>query len=230
MTPDVRDGELRDEVLREAERRVLRLFAQGHSAKSAAAELGLSVNAVNERLRAARRRTGVGSSRELARLLATQENRDEVFGLSETATAASPLPRNREGMTMMMIAGTIGAGVAAAAMLATSTDRAADGSPRVVRIVPASGAVVPAGPLTVTVTFDRPMRGDGWSFTTSDRGAYPRCDGAPRRSPDRRTFTLGCTVEKGGRYAIGINGGRFRNFVGENGVPAVAAETVFGAR
>lgn len=216
--------------VREAERRVLRLFAQGHSAKSAAVELGLSVNAVNERLRDARRRTGVGSSRELARLLCAQENRDDVSGLPAAAGPAPSPPLNRGRMTMMMIAGTIGAGVTAAAMLAASAGETPAAPPRVLRIVPSSGATVPAGPLEVTVTFDRPMRGDGWSFTTSDRGRYPRCAAVPRLSPDRRTFTLACTVEAGGRYAIGINGGRYRNFVGENGMPATAAETMFRAR
>lgn len=63
-----------------AERAVLDLLAHGHTAKTIAAELGVSVAAVNERLRSARRRTGAGSSRELARLLA-QENRDEFSGL-----------------------------------------------------------------------------------------------------------------------------------------------------
>ena len=53
--------------LNEAERRVLRLLAEGHTAKSIAAELATSPAAVNERLREARRKTGVGSSRELAR-------------------------------------------------------------------------------------------------------------------------------------------------------------------
>ena len=51
--------------LNEAERRLLRLLAEGHTAKSIATELGTSPAAVNERLREARRKTGVGSSREL---------------------------------------------------------------------------------------------------------------------------------------------------------------------
>ncbi|VXC98537.1 putative DNA-binding CsgD family transcriptional regulator [Sphingomonas sp. T1] len=61
-------------VLNQHELDVLRLLASGHTAKSIAERSGLSVNAVNDRLREARRKTGVGSSRELARLIATQEN------------------------------------------------------------------------------------------------------------------------------------------------------------
>lgn len=79
--------------LNEAERAVLRLLAQGHTAKSIAATLGASVGAVNERLREARRKTGIGSSRELARLLRAQENRDEEIGVA----GAAPLRPSPEG-------------------------------------------------------------------------------------------------------------------------------------
>jgi DNA-binding CsgD family transcriptional regulator len=70
--------------LNEAERRVLRLLAQGHTAKSIANATGSTPAAVNERLREARRKTGVGSSRELARLLRAQENRHEQIGVASS--------------------------------------------------------------------------------------------------------------------------------------------------
>src|SRR5450830_1529076 len=54
------------------EQDLLRLLAQGHTAKTIANLTGLSVNSVNERLRSARRKTGAVSSRELARRLADQ--------------------------------------------------------------------------------------------------------------------------------------------------------------
>ncbi len=77
------------------ERRVLALLAEGHTAKTAAVELGLTENAVNERLREARRKTGVGSSRELARKLAaasaSQENRDEEIGMAAAPPAGQPV-------------------------------------------------------------------------------------------------------------------------------------------
>ena len=69
--------------LNEAERQVLYLLAEGHTAKSIANELDSTPAAVNERLREARRKTGVGSSRELARLLKSQENRHEQMGMVE---------------------------------------------------------------------------------------------------------------------------------------------------
>lgn len=61
------------EVLSESEKAVLRRLAHGHDVKSAAGELGISVHAVNERLRTARRKLAVSSSREAARLLAAAE-------------------------------------------------------------------------------------------------------------------------------------------------------------
>lgn len=89
-----RSAEVRQALdrLTPGEREVLILLARGHTAKTIATSLGLSVAAVNERLRGARRRTGAGSSRELARRLA-QQNRDEFSGL---APADGPAFRSRE--------------------------------------------------------------------------------------------------------------------------------------
>lgn len=73
--------------LTDKEREILRLLAAGHTVKSIAAQLARSEASVNERLREARRKSGVGSSRELARLLA-QKNRDEKFDLTAVAAPA----------------------------------------------------------------------------------------------------------------------------------------------
>ena len=78
--------------LNESERRVLRMLAEGHTAKTIATALDSSPAAVNERLREARRKTGVGSSRELARLLKAQENRDEIIGMGKSRTVGAPKP------------------------------------------------------------------------------------------------------------------------------------------
>ncbi len=61
-------------ALTEKEKQTLRLILRGHDAKSAARELALSVHTVNERLRDARRKLGVTSSREAARRLLAEEN------------------------------------------------------------------------------------------------------------------------------------------------------------
>jgi DNA-binding CsgD family transcriptional regulator len=74
--------------LNDHERTVLGLLAQGHTVKSIATLTRRSEASVNERLREARRKTGVGSSRELARLLREQVNRDEEIGVAAPAPAS----------------------------------------------------------------------------------------------------------------------------------------------
>jgi DNA-binding CsgD family transcriptional regulator len=71
--------------LNAAEREALAMLASGHTAKSIANLTGRSEGAVNERLRDARRKTGVGSSRELARIMREQENRDDEIGVARSA-------------------------------------------------------------------------------------------------------------------------------------------------
>ena len=69
------EGRVREGVwsLTEKEKQTLRLMVRGHDAKSIARSLGLSVHTINERLRDARRKLAVSSSREAARLLLEAE-------------------------------------------------------------------------------------------------------------------------------------------------------------
>jgi DNA-binding CsgD family transcriptional regulator len=60
-------------ALTEKEKQTLRLIVRGHDAKSIARSLNLSVHTINERLRDARRKMAVSSSREAARLLLETE-------------------------------------------------------------------------------------------------------------------------------------------------------------
>ncbi|OWK29605.1 helix-turn-helix domain-containing protein [Sphingomonas mucosissima] len=66
MTPGV-------EALTEKEKQTLRLLLAGHDAKSMARHFDLSVHTINERLRDARRKLAVSSSKEAARLLREAE-------------------------------------------------------------------------------------------------------------------------------------------------------------
>jgi len=107
--------------LNDSERRVLSLLAEGHTAKTVARELNLTPAAVNERLREARRKAGVGSSRELARLLKSQENRHEQMGMGKPATASSEAIssdakpwRSRTGVIAMVSLLVVAAATAAA--------------------------------------------------------------------------------------------------------------------
>ena len=59
--------------LTDKEKEALRLLLAGHDAKSSAAQLDLSVHTINDRLRNARRKLGVSSSREAARILGDAE-------------------------------------------------------------------------------------------------------------------------------------------------------------
>jgi len=74
-------------ALNDKELEVLRLLAAGHTVKSIAASLGRSEASINERLRDARRKTGVGSSRELARLIDAQKNWDKNIDLAAPGLA-----------------------------------------------------------------------------------------------------------------------------------------------
>ena len=61
-------------ALTEKEKEALRLLLAGHDAKSSARELDISVHTLNDRLRSARRKLDVTSSREAARVLGEAEN------------------------------------------------------------------------------------------------------------------------------------------------------------
>jgi DNA-binding CsgD family transcriptional regulator len=82
-------------ALTEKEKQTLRLIVRGHDAKSVARSLGLSVHTINERLRDARRKMAVSSSREAARLLFESEGGapasppPELFGDARIGEAAS---------------------------------------------------------------------------------------------------------------------------------------------
>lgn len=73
-------------ALSEKEKQTLRLLLSGHDAKSMARHLGLSVHTINERLRDARRKLAVSTSKEAARILRQAEGAvpekfgDEQFG------------------------------------------------------------------------------------------------------------------------------------------------------
>jgi DNA-binding CsgD family transcriptional regulator len=86
-------------ALTDKELEILRLLAGGHTVKSIASRLERSEASINERLREARRKTGVGSSRELARLLDAQKIWDRKIDLSPPVPSAqtSLVPRRKGG-------------------------------------------------------------------------------------------------------------------------------------
>ncbi|MGB3796330.1 MAG: DUF4019 domain-containing protein [Alteraurantiacibacter sp.] len=116
--------------LTEKEKETLRLLLAGHDTKSTAAALGLSVYTINDRLRSARQKLGVTSSREAARILGETEGWAPQFpappssGMGQSGEAA-PLsgqskPAGISTRTLAWLAGGIAmiALITAAAMLA----------------------------------------------------------------------------------------------------------------
>lgn len=97
--------------LTDKEKEALRLLLAGHDAKSSAAKLDLSVHTINDRLRNARRKLGVSSSREAARILGSSEGISpqnsvhQSFGLptpggdADTADLINTQPRKVFGLT-----------------------------------------------------------------------------------------------------------------------------------
>jgi DNA-binding CsgD family transcriptional regulator len=130
--------------LNESERRVLYLLAEGHTAKTIAREIGLTPAAVNERLREARRKTGVGSSRELARLLKSQENRHDEKGVASTTQAsAGPVPTNAKSARLKTGVGAmLFISLVAAAGAATILGQQAPTG----KVDPLLGSALPSGP------------------------------------------------------------------------------------
>lgn len=80
------------QALTEKEKQTLRLIVRGYDAKSLARRLGISVHTVNERLRHARRKMEVSSSREAARMLLDKEGDGPDFLAGKQMGAAASAP------------------------------------------------------------------------------------------------------------------------------------------
>ncbi|MAQ28596.1 MAG: LuxR family transcriptional regulator [Erythrobacter sp.] len=119
------------DALTEKEKEMLRLMARGHDAKSAASALSLSVHTINERLRAARRKLAVTSSREAARLVLDREGEhhenlaDKDLGEDPYAGSGDQPGSRRKGAWLI---GGIFMSVLTAAALLRLTPLASDGA------------------------------------------------------------------------------------------------------
>ena len=220
--------------LSDRERAVLLQLAQGHTVKSAAAATGNTEYAAQELLRSARRKLGVGSSREAARLVAGELG-SQKFGDTKDGMETGPKPRQSSGiiryggiMILALIAG-IAAYSLAKADLPVAT--AQSSAPRVVSASPANGAAISEGRFVLSVTFDRPMQRGGMSFATGPEAAFPDCRGKPQQSSDGRTFRLDCAAVAGRKYVVWFNHGRYMNFRdAKTGTPAIPYRIAFSAK
>ena len=213
-------------ALLEREKDVLRLLLVGHDAKSIARHLNLSTYVVNERLRDARRKLGVGSSREAARVLALAEADspknfgDKDFGYpkpAETVTDVNAQAGQTLGQTgintgifLMIVSATL---LASAAFLFSMNSAAPVGSAAtVVSTYPVNGSQIRPGPYKLIVRFDRPMAPDSFSFVQVDRATYPECSGKPVQSADGKSYTLNCVARAGKRHEVWFNRKPYMNF------------------
>ena len=153
--------------LNESERTVLRLLAEGHTAKSIATTIGSTTAAVNERLREARRKTGLGSSRELARLLRAQEACDEQIGVSSVLSAEAPSTHSkwtavlqRKGVIAMIFI----SGIAAIAALLAAQPDGTNSVPQTISD-PDLGTFTLAGPSWLYKTLRQEPRDESWAPT-----------------------------------------------------------------
>lgn len=133
--------------LTERELEVLRLLAAGHTAKTIAYRLGRSEASINERLRDARRKTGMGSSRELARMLDAQQVWDRKIDLSSDDLASDSVVqpatsgvKTSKGLIAMLIA----LSAAAAALIFTTAPSVDQGA-----VSPVAGETAQSRPLLV---------------------------------------------------------------------------------
>lgn len=114
------------QALTEKEKQTLRLVVRGYDAKSMARHLGLSVHTINERLRYARRKMEVSSSREAARMLLEREGEtphslgDKDLGEAGTAPAVGQGDAPEDGQkARLSLAWAIGGMVIMSLILAT---------------------------------------------------------------------------------------------------------------
>ncbi|MCK0128222.1 DUF4019 domain-containing protein [Erythrobacter sp. F6033] len=83
--------------LTDKEKEALRLLLAGHDAKSSAAKLDLSVHTINDRLRNARRKLHVSSSREAARILGVSEGMAEPVDPQKSAHTSFGIVETGDG-------------------------------------------------------------------------------------------------------------------------------------
>jgi DNA-binding CsgD family transcriptional regulator len=124
-------------ALTDKELEILRLLTAGHTVKSIAARLGRSETSINERLRDARRKTGAGSSRELARHLDAQKIWDKNIDLTTSGSTTDEgvqhpsLGRLRSKGTIIML---VALSLAAVGIVVAQVDSAPDARPQTVQL------------------------------------------------------------------------------------------------
>ena len=163
------------------EKETLRLLLQGYDAKSCARALSLSVHTINERLRSARRKLGVSSSREAARILHEAEEHAPQLSVSRSLGAAPDgvSPHNPSITSTRMVRGWIVGGVVIVIVISLAVSLAmlpqqagTQTAPQLAQEEPAGGASSYAADAQTVQTalewlalVDEGRWGDSWSAT-----------------------------------------------------------------
>lgn len=226
--------------LSDREREVLTLLARSHDAKSIARSLGISVHTVNERLRAARQKLDVSSSREAARILLESQTSTpetqvyETIGVGEDDQGALNIKQPQIGGLVLVSGVCLMIMLAIFALAVSQANRSAAEAqiigPKVVATSPAEGSVIPPGPFELSVTFDQPMAERSYSFVQIRSATFPTCAPEVRQSADRRTFTMRCDALAGSRYEIWFNSPPYMNFHAQSGASAQPQQLLFSTR
>jgi tetratricopeptide (TPR) repeat protein len=94
------------------------------------------------------------------------------------------------------------------------------GPPVVLNSHPAAFANdVPPSLKEITVTFDRPMKDQSWSWTGGGE-TFPKTTGKPHYDEAKMTCSLPVKLEPGKAYWVGVNAKDFKNFKSADGKPA----------
>lgn len=169
--------------LTKKEKQTLRLIVRGHDAKSLARHLGLSIHTVNERLRDARRKLEVPSSRAAARLLLDTENQhpqnvaDKQIGEApppgdvEQASASAPDLKRADRLAVAIAGVFIMSLILGLLALSLSSDAAGPSTAAARSPTKASSALSESGVVHSArdwlVLGDQGRWKDGWAATAS---------------------------------------------------------------
>lgn len=209
------------QALTEKEKQTLRLMVRGYDAKSLARHLGLSVHTINERLRDVRRKMGVSSSREAARLLLERESSTPQFLADRQIGEARPpsgMGHGDRSLRARPRLAIIGGGTIMLLSLAFLSSMALFEAPSGGVLAPASGQVAQSAPAAPSAVTNSALRwlalvdGQQWQASWSETSSVFR---------QLNTLKVWEEVSRGARVPLGAI--VKRTFTSEEHVPAPPA-------